>query len=182
MTFCGISQAHGPQVLQMNYFEATWADCHRFARFIDGLPDVICREKVGVPVKRIVMQKLACYATCPWIWCVWYYGCELLSESTGYFILLLSLLSIVSNRLVWGMDAEFLTGCCTGRSPSTNASSFFKLLEYLLIPYFERTLYIDPRQICFRPNTNCQAGISNMQEIIKCYSERGSDVHYAMND
>ena len=49
-----------------------------------------------------------------------------------------------------------------------NSSNLLKLLVYLLIPYMEKSLKINSRQIGFRPNTNnCQAAHSTMQEIVK---------------
>ena len=81
-----------------------------------GLPDIVCRKEADVVVQRVVTQKLASYATCLWVGSMWNYGCKLLTESTGYFVLVGYLLVVEGDWLIW-RGAVFFTGCCTDKFP-----------------------------------------------------------------
>ena len=50
------------------------------------------------------------------------------------------------------------------------------------MPALKSNLKLSSRQFGFRPGTNCQSAVLMLQEVVKSYTERNSNVHCAMLD
>ena len=66
--------------------------------------------------------------------------------------------------------------------PIMNSSNLYKILEYCLIPIFEKYLKIDGRQFSFQKGVGCLSAASLLKENILNYNFKHSDVHCAQID
>ena len=87
-------------MLQMEHCEVIWACCCSKAGIFYGLPDMVCREEADIVVQRVITQELASYATCLIFGYVPNHFCKLLTESTGYFMLVRNFLVVESDCLI----------------------------------------------------------------------------------
>ena len=66
--------------------------------------------------------------------------------------------------------------------PILNSSMFFKVFEFMLLPYLERYIKIDSRQFAYRTNTGCLTAVTVPKETVVKYVAQGSSVYCATVD
>ena len=103
-------------MLQVELCKSSWTGCCRLAGIFNSVPDLVCSEEADVVVQRLVTQGLTSYANCLRFGSMWNYGCKMITESTGYFVLVRYFLVVESDWLIW-RGAGFLTCCCTHKFP-----------------------------------------------------------------
>ena len=66
--------------------------------------------------------------------------------------------------------------------PVMNSSNMFKLFEYCILPHLNHNLKINPRQFAYRPEVGCMTSGVILNETVKCYNAKNSNVHCLLID
>ena len=96
--------------------------------------------------------------------------------------------SFVPKTMIQGQIRPVLKSKVMGKTdsnnyrPVMNSSMSLKILEYLILPFLQKSLKLSNCQFGFRQNTSCTSAISVAKETIMRYNYENSNVHAALVD